>query len=68
MRSSRNDWWFAATTAPPVLGTFSRPTTFGRYSSRRIGPRKTYFIRNQNMVAPPGLDPPPKPVRYPRID
>src|SRR6266568_348988 len=51
-KSSRKDWWLGARMAGPSTGTFSRPFTFGRYSSRRIGPRNTHFISHQYMASP----------------
>ena len=42
---SENDRWLLAMMAPPWAGTFSRPTTFGRKTSRRLAPK--VHLRNQ---------------------
>ena len=40
---SENERWLLAKMAAPVSGMFSSPSTHGRKSSRRIGPRTTVF-------------------------
>ena len=37
MYSSATERWFAASTAPPVVGRCSRPSTVGRQTSRIAG-------------------------------
>jgi len=38
-KESQNDWWLAARTAGPFFGMFSRPSTFTRQSTRKMGVR-----------------------------
>ena len=40
---SENDRWLLAKIAAPVSGMCSEPSTQGRKSRRRIGPRMTVF-------------------------
>ena len=42
---SENDRWLLAMIAPPLGGTFSTPTTFGRNTKRRLAPK--VHLRNQ---------------------
>src|SRR5450755_2718380 len=44
-KESEKDRWLLAMIAAPCVGTFSRPTTFGRKISRRLAP--SVHLRNQ---------------------
>ena len=49
-KESQKDWWLAASTTGPCLGMFSRPSTFTRKSTKKIGVRialSTQYVTGQ---------------------
>ena len=59
-KESQKDWWLAASTAGPCVGMFSRPSTFTRNSTKKIGVRtalSTQYVTRPTY--PCGLGPAP---------
>ena len=59
-KESQNDWWLAARTAGPCVGTFSLPSTLTRNSTKKIGVRtalSTQYVTCQRYPSEAGAAP-----------